>query len=50
MLTTSQNQGNLNNCLYFKEIGIKDLNDSFNIVMKSDIIFDKVKSNFIKDD
>lgn len=50
MLITSQNQGNPNNYLYFKETENKDLRDGFSNIVNSSVAFDDVKSNFTKDE
>jgi hypothetical protein len=50
VLITSQNQGNPNNYLYFKEIENKELRDGFTNIVNSSVTFDDVKSNFTKDE
>lgn len=50
VLITSQNQGNPNNYLYFKETGNKELRDGFSNIVNSSVTFDDVKSNFTKDE
>lgn len=50
MLITSQNQGNPNNYLYFKETENKELRDGFSNIVNSSVAFDDVKSNFTKDE
>ena len=50
VLITSQNQGNPNNYLYFKETENKELRDGFNNIVNSSVTFDAVKSNFTKDE
>lgn len=50
MLITSQNQGNPNNYLYFKETENKELRDGFSNIVNSSVTFDDAKSNFTKDE
>ncbi|MFL0440933.1 DUF4767 domain-containing protein [Enterococcus pernyi] len=50
VLITSQNQGNPNNYLYFKETDNKELRDGFSNIVNSSVAFDDVKSNFTKDE
>ncbi|MEQ7027029.1 DUF4767 domain-containing protein [Enterococcus gallinarum] len=50
VLITSQNQGNPNNYLYFKETENKELRDGFSNIVNSSVAFDDVKSNFTKDE
>ncbi|MGH1845574.1 DUF4767 domain-containing protein [Enterococcus gilvus] len=50
VLITSQNQGNPNNYLYFKETENKELRDGFSNIVNSSVAFDEVKSNFTKDE
>ncbi|MGG5313641.1 hypothetical protein IGL76_002360 [Enterococcus sp. DIV2381] len=50
VLITSQNQGNPNNYLYFKETEIKELRDGFSNIVNSSIGFDDVKSKVSKDE
>ncbi|MBO1094975.1 DUF4767 domain-containing protein [Enterococcus casseliflavus] len=50
VLITSQNQGNPNNYLYFKETENKELKDSFSNIVNSSVTFDDAKSNFTKDE
>lgn len=50
VLITSQNQGNPNNYLYFKETKNKELRDGFSTIVNSSVTFDDVKSNFTKDE
>ncbi|WP_265460084.1 DUF4767 domain-containing protein [Enterococcus sp. HY326] len=50
VLITSQNQGNPNNYLYFKETENKELRDGFSNIVNSSVTFDDVKSNFTKDE
>lgn len=50
MLITSQNQGNPNNYLYFKETENKELRDGFINIVNSSVTFDDAKSNFTKDE
>nr|WP_311796237.1 DUF4767 domain-containing protein [Enterococcus hirae] len=50
VLITSQNQGNPNNYLYFKETENKELKDSFSNIVNSSVTLDDVKSNFTKDE
>ncbi|MBO0470989.1 DUF4767 domain-containing protein [Enterococcus sp. DIV0242_7C1] len=50
VLITSQNQGNPNNYLYFKETENKELRDGFSNIVNSSVVFDDVKSNFTKDE
>lgn len=50
VLITSQNQGNPNNYLYFKETDNKELRDGFSNIVNSSVTFDDVKSNFTKDE
>lgn len=50
VLITSQNQGNPNNYLYFKETENKELRDGFSNIVNSSVAFDDVKSNFTQDE
>lgn len=50
VLITSQNQGNPNNYLYFKETEIKEFRDEFSNIVNSSVGFDDVKSKFSKDE
>ena len=50
VLITSQNQGNPNNYLFFKETENKELRDGFSNIVNSSVTFDDVKSNFTKDE
>lgn len=50
VLITSQNQGNPNNYLYFKETDNKELRDGFSNIVNSSVAFDDVKSNFTQDE
>lgn len=50
VLITSQNQGNPNNYLYFKETENKELRDGFSNNVNSSVDFEDVKSNFTKDE
>ena len=50
VLITSQNQGNPNNYLYFKETENKELRDGFSNIVNSSVTFDDAKSNFTKDE
>lgn len=50
VLITSQNQGNPNNYLYFKETENKELRDGFSNIVNSSVDFEDVKSNFTKDE
>lgn len=50
VLVTSQNQGNPNNYLYFKETENKELRDGFGNIVNSSVDFEDVKSNYTKDE
>lgn len=50
VLIASQNQGNSNNYLYFKETENKELRDDFSNIVNSGVAFDEIKSNFTKDE
>lgn len=50
MLVSSQNQGNPNNYIYFKETENKEIRDGFSNILNSSVDFEDVKSNFTKDE